>query len=104
MPKKLVITQQTDADLIDITNYLQSEWGNKVADDFLTDLTDFYKVVVLQPRAFAYYIKSKNIRKHTVKNINLVLYRITRTRIEIIAILDGRMNPQTIKKITRKRM
>ena len=104
MPKQLVITKQTDADLLNITSYLQSEWGNKVVDDFLTELTDFYQFVVLQPRAFAYYIKSENIRKHTVKNINLILYRVTRTRIEIIAIIDGRMNPKAIKNVARKRL
>jgi hypothetical protein len=41
--------------------------GDKVVDDFLNELTYFYQSVMLNPRAFAYYIKSENIRKHTIK-------------------------------------
>jgi plasmid stabilization system protein ParE len=104
MPKQLVITKYADEDILNITSYLQEEWGNKVAENFLAELLDFYQLVVLHPNAFSYYIKSKNIRKFSMKNISLVLYRVKRTKIEIIAVIDGRRQPSTVKKLARKRL
>ncbi|MCU0322043.1 MAG: type II toxin-antitoxin system RelE/ParE family toxin [Chitinophagaceae bacterium] len=98
MPRQLVVTKYADEDILNITSYLQEEWGNKVAENFLSELLDFYQLVLLHPKAFAYHIKSKNIRKYSMKNVNLVLYRVKRTRIEIIAVIDGRKRSSTLKK------
>ncbi len=104
MPRQLVVTRYADEDILNITSYLQQEWGNKVAENFLAELLDFYQLVVLQPKSFTYYIKSKNIRKFSMKNVNLILYRLKRTKIEIIAVIDGRKQPSAIKKLTRNRL
>jgi plasmid stabilization system protein ParE len=104
MPKQLVITKYADEDILIITSYLQEEWGNKVAENFLAELLDFYQLVVLHPNAFSYYIKSKNIRKFSMKNVSLVLYRVKRIKIEIIAVIDVRRQPSTVKKLARKRL
>jgi hypothetical protein len=39
-----------------------------------------------------------------MKNVSLVLYRVKRTKIEIIAVIDGRRQPSTVKKLARKRL
>ncbi|MBP9214445.1 MAG: type II toxin-antitoxin system RelE/ParE family toxin [Chitinophagaceae bacterium] len=104
MPKQLVVTRYADEDILNITSYLKQEWGNKVAENFLAELLDFYQLVELQPKSFSFYIKSKNIRKFSMKNVNLILYRLKKTKIEIIAVIDGRKQPSAIKKLTRSRL
>ena len=104
MPRQLVVTRYADEDILNITSYLKQEWGNKVAENFLAELLDFYQLVELQPKSSSFYIKSKNIRKFSMKNVNLILYRLKRTKIEIIAVIDGRKQPSAIKKLTRSRL
>jgi plasmid stabilization system protein ParE len=59
MPKQLVVTRYADEDILNITSYLKQEWGNKVAENFLAELLDFYQLVELHQSHFLFILKVK---------------------------------------------
>ncbi len=101
--RKLIYTPNAEEDLSGVVEYLALEFGSQTLNQFLLKVKDFNEIIVSQPRVFAYFIKSKNIHKHSISK-SFFLYRVTRKIVFVIAILDGRMNPKSIKNIARKRL
>ena len=101
--RELIYTPNAEEDLREIMDYLVFEFGSETLERFLLKVKDFNEIIVSQPRVFAYFIKTKNIYKHSISK-SFFLYQVTRKTVFVIAILDGRMNPKAIKKVARKRL
>jgi plasmid stabilization system protein ParE len=97
-PKPILISPQAKEDINDILLYLSENWNQKITDEFLRRLESFYFIISLNPRIFGYYNKHKNIRKYALTKYNIIYYRNKKSRIEIIAVFDGRRNPLELKK------
>lgn len=99
-PKSVVISPQAQKDIINILNYLQENWNQKVIDVFLGKLEAFYTIVSINPRMFRYYDKRINIRVYILTKQNSIYYRNKRASIEIITVFDTRQDPLKLKYIT----
>lgn len=102
-PKAIVFSPQALKDLDELYAYLQAEWGAKVVATFHQKLEHFLINIALQPRLFAYINKRKNLRKYLLYKKNLVIYKVSRSAIEIVAIIDASAGPENVKKVLRKR-
>lgn len=97
-PKPVVISPQAKGDLLDIFFYLNTAWSQKAIDRFIRKLENFYFLISLQPRLFSFYNNRKNIRKYAITRHFLVFYRNKKNTVEIIAVIDGRRKPSTVRK------
>ena len=99
--QKIIISPQAKQDILYIINYLEEHWERKIVDEFLQKLETFYRIILINPRLFGYYNKSRNIRKYAISKQNSIYYRISKNAIEIITVFDGRQNPSKLKKIVK---
>lgn len=101
--KEIIISPQAEEDLDKIYNYLKQEWGEKSLQNFISELNTFLQIISYQPRIFSYLNKKLNLRKHIVYKKNLVVYKNTRTAIEIVAIFNSYQNPKKLKQTIKQR-
>ncbi|MCU0321076.1 MAG: type II toxin-antitoxin system RelE/ParE family toxin [Chitinophagaceae bacterium] len=102
--KEVILSPVAKEDLEKIYAYLFDEWGEIVLKKFATELNDFLTIVAYHPQIFAYLNKSLNIRKYTLYKHNLVVYKNSKTQVEIVAILNAHESPVKIKKKLKQRL
>ena len=99
--KPLKISPQAKRDINSILLYLNTNWSSKETDVFLKKLEAFYTIILINPRIFGYYDKSKNIRSYALTKQNVIYYRNRKSVIEVITVFDGRQNPAKLKSILK---
>jgi plasmid stabilization system protein ParE len=97
---EVILSPQAEKKLEEITEYLLSEWGNKVKKDFLSKLTSKIEQILLQPESCPKSKELGGIYKCVVTKQNTFYYRINSQRniLEIITFFDTRQNPIKLKK------
>ena len=96
MPKKITWSTLAESDFSNILNYLNQNWDNKVAANFI-DLTDsIITLIAINPKQFPFMHKRKGIRKCVLTKHNSLYYRDKRSTIEILRIYDTRQDPDTL--------
>jgi plasmid stabilization system protein ParE len=96
MPKPIIWSRFSENDFANILDYLDKNWGQKVAIDFI-DLTDnIINQISLNPRQFPIWYKRKKVRKCVLTKHNTIYYRDGKTNVEILRIYDTRQNPNTL--------
>ncbi|MBS4063577.1 MAG: type II toxin-antitoxin system RelE/ParE family toxin [Chitinophagaceae bacterium] len=100
--KTVIVSPQAEEDLKDLYEYLFTEFGKETLEKFHQKWLDFLKVVSCHPRLFPLLHKRKNLRKHAIHERTMVVYKPTRTAIEIVTLFNTRQNPKSLKKVIRK--
>ena len=96
MPKHIIWSPLAEHDLSIILNYLDQNWGEKVAANFI-DLTDSFIIQIsINPKQFPFIHKRKGIRKCVLTKHNTLFYRDRRSMVEILRIYDTRQDPNTL--------
>jgi plasmid stabilization system protein ParE len=96
MPKHITWSPLAEHDLSTILNYLDQNWGKKVAANFI-DLTDSFIIQIsINPKQFPFIHKRKGIRKCVLTKHNTLFYRDRRSMVEILRIYDTRQDPNTL--------
>ena len=74
--------------------YLEKEWGQKSAADFIDKLVEKLTLIKKQPEigSVTFY---KNIRSILITRQNKVYYRIEKDRLETVNVIDTRRNTET---------
>ncbi len=73
--------------------YLVENWSPRVADNFIVKSENTLVRIAERPYSFPRSI-SDDIHEALITKHNLVLYKISENRIQIILIWDTRMNPK----------
>jgi plasmid stabilization system protein ParE len=98
-PKPVIFSPQTLRDLDGVYEYINYRFGKTTLLKFDKKWKSFLVLISLHPAIFPCLNKSKNLRKHTFYNRNLVVYKNTRRHIEIIAVFNTWQNPDKLKKL-----
>ena len=97
--KPVIFSPQALRDLDQIYEYINDRFGRATLLKFDKKWKSFLLLISLHPAIFPYLNKSKNLRKHTFYNRNLVVYKNTRRHVEIITVFNTWQNPDKLKKL-----
>jgi plasmid stabilization system protein ParE len=96
MSKQIVWSPLSEDDFSRILDYLNKNWGEKVASQFI-DLTEsFLTQVAINPRQYPVIYKQKKIRKCVLTKHNTLYYRDSKAQIDILRIYDTRQDPDKL--------
>lgn len=94
MAKKFSVSwsQESKTQIDRILNYLQQNWSEKEADNFLDLLIHFERTISQFPKSFKASAKFKNCRLGLVHKHVTAIYKISGNQIVILTVFDNRMN------------
>ena len=96
MSKLILWSPLSENDFSGILNYLNKNWGEKFASQFI-DLTEsFLTQISINPRQFPVIHKKKKIRKCVLTKHNTLFYRDSKFQIDILRIYDTRQDPDNL--------
>ena len=95
MPKPVIWSPLSEKDFLNILEYLNKNWGNKVAINFIDLTEDILNQISVNPKQFPICYKKKKIRKCVLTKHNTLFYRDGKTNVEILRIFDTRQDPDT---------
>ena len=96
MSKQIVWSPLSENDFSKILDYLDKNWGKKVASHFI-DLTEiFLTQISINPKQFPVIYKKKKIRKCVLTKHNTLYYRDSKYQIDILRIYDTRQDPDSL--------
>lgn len=96
MPKPIIWSPLSEGDFAQILEYLNENWDNNVAINFI-DLTEsILKQIASNPRQFPIIYKKEKIRKCVLTKHNTLFYRDKKTQVEILRIYDTRQDPNNL--------
>ena len=96
MPKPIIWSNLSEKDLNNILDYLDKNWGQKVAANFIDLTENIVNQISINPRQFPICYKRKKVRKCILTKHNTIFYRDGKINIEILRIYDTRQNPNTL--------
>lgn len=93
MAHQIIVRKRFSRQLVLLLEYLEGEWGKAVADNFLKILEQRIDVLSNQPNIG---LKSEisDARSILVTKHNRLYYRAKGNKIEIVALIDTRINPK----------
>lgn len=97
---EVFLSELAEKKLIDLTEYLLSEWGLKAKNEFVSKLTNKIGQVASQPESCPQSKQLKGLYKCVVTKQTTFYYRINKEAklIEIITVFDTRQNPKKLKR------
>jgi plasmid stabilization system protein ParE len=97
MSKQVVWSPLSESDFERILDYLNDNWGDKVANQFI-DLTEsMLKQIAVNPGQFpVIHNDQKKIRKCVLTKHNTLYYRNSKNQIDLLRIFDSRQNPNKL--------
>jgi plasmid stabilization system protein ParE len=98
-PKPVIISPKALDDLNEIYDYIFKKFGRSSLLKFDTKWKEFMLLISYNPAIFPYLNKRKNLRKHTIKPRNLIIYRNQRNHVEIITIFNSAQAPSKLRKL-----
>ena len=96
MPKPVIWSPLSEKDFSDILEYLNKNWGNNVAIDFIDLTEDILNQISINPKQSPVCYKKKKIRKCVLTKHNTLFYRGGKINVEILRIFDNRQDPNTL--------
>ena len=97
VPKPIIWSHLAENDLANILEYLNAEWGDKVAFQFVELTENTIRQISLHPRQFPYIFRKREIRKCVLTKHNTIYYRAAKTQIHILRIYDTRQDPENLQ-------
>ena len=96
MPKHIIWSPLAEIDFASILEYLNKNWDQKVAANFIDLTENIIDHISINPRQYPIIFKKKRIRKCVLTKHNSLFYRDSRSKVEILRIYDTRQDPDTI--------
>lgn len=92
MAYKIVVTKTFSKNVLTVYNYLQSEWHQKIADEFIVILLKHIQGISNTP-GIGSPAKKTAVRKLLVTPHNKLYYRINSQSIVLLTLFDTRKHP-----------
>lgn len=83
--------------LEEVIQYLRKNWNHQVVKDFIIRMDRVVQLISEHPQLFRQVSINNAVREAVITKHNLLLYRITQSRILIIAVFDTRQHPKKKK-------
>lgn len=99
--KLIIISPLAAHDLDELYSYLLSEFGQSAVKKFHRKWVDFLSVVSYHPRIFPLLHKKKNLRKHAIHPKTLIIYKSSKSTVEIVTLFNNLQNPVKLKKLIK---
>ncbi len=96
--KPVLISPAALADLDETYDWINRRFGKPTLLKFHKKWAAFLLLLSAHPTIFPYLNKRKGLRKHTFYNRNLIIYKNTRTHVEIVAVFNTWQNPGKLNK------
>ena len=96
MSKPIIWSPLSENDFENILDYLDKNWGKKVASNFIELTENLLNQLTTNPRQYPIIYKRKKVRKCVLTKHNSLFYRDGKTSIEILRIYDTRQDPNTL--------
>jgi len=100
MKKKIVWSQDASDDLIDIVTFIKEKSGKNIANEIYQRIITHVEKIDIFPEGGRVVPELISIGvldiREIIENPWRVIYRITSTEIQIISVIDGRMNIEEI--------
>lgn len=78
-----------------LVKYLLENWYDSVADDFIFKLDNVVRLLSLTPHIGKTIKNFKNTRSILITNHNRLYYRIEKSNLILVNLIDTRRNPKT---------
>lgn len=98
MAKRVVWSAKAKASFLTTIQYLQKEWTNKEVASFIESTEEKIKLIISGKVKFRQSEK-KQLREVLITKHNLLVYRETKTKLEIVYIYDTRQHPKKRNKV-----
>ena len=99
MVKEIILTPLAISDYDNIIEYLMSEWGISVTNDFIERFQNARILLAKNPGIFPFQDKVKQVQKCFLTKQNILYFKETDEVIKIITIFDTRQNPSKLTSI-----
>lgn len=81
----------------DIISYLQEDWNETVVKDFVYKADNLISQISTYPQSFRQISDRYSVREAVITKHNLLLYRIQKDQILLLAFFDTRQHPKKKK-------
>ena len=98
-PEHVILSPSAKADIENITQYLNQEWGKNVLTKFLFKVKWIINQIVFNPLQYPVINSKLKIRRCVIAKQNTLYYRLVNGKIEIVRIFDNRQDPNKLKII-----
>ena len=98
-PEHVILSPSAKADIENITQYLNQEWGKNVLTKFLFKVKWIINQIVFNPLQYPVINSKLKIRRCVITKQNTLYYRLVNGKIEIVRIFDNRQDPNKLKII-----
>lgn len=100
MAKKIIWNTRARNDLVNIIQYLSSEWGDNVTRNFVIHLDNLIDLIAEYPELGKIEEKTNGqVRKIVITKHTTLFYRIEISRVVLLSIFGNRQHPN--KKVLR---
>ena len=96
MSKQIVWAPLSESDFAKILEYLNDNWDEKVANQFIDLTENTLAQISINPKQFPVIYKKEKLRKCVLTKHNSMFYRDSKTHVEILRIFDTRQDPNTL--------
>ncbi len=97
MLKPIVWSNNAKHDILQLVDYLISNWGNKIANDYMDSIENLVNQISIFPKLYPIIHTKLKIRKCVISKHNTLYYREKKEFIEIINVFDTRQHPEKTK-------
>ncbi len=94
MAYQIIVKKRFTNKIVRLLDYLETEWGKAVADNFLKEIDRRLYTLSEQPLIGVVSNEAKTVRSILITKHNRLYYRIKVNTIEIVNMYDIRMNPR----------
>lgn len=97
MAKPIIWSPLAEEDFANILQYLDNNWGSKVALHFVNLTDNFTRQIAIHPALFPLIDNQNSIRKCVITKHNSLYYREEKDQIQILRIYDTRQDPEKLR-------
>lgn len=94
---KILWTDNALQELEATLNYLKEKWTAKELKNLAVALEKTLQLIAQNPYIFQASVEKKEIRRAVVLHLNILYYRISENRIEILSFFSNRQSPKKRK-------
>jgi plasmid stabilization system protein ParE len=97
MARKVKLSKKASAKLENIITYLETEWSEKVRDEFIKKLDNALEHLSQFPASHPKSDTIKGLHRYVISKQITIFYKFTRGTVFIVTLFDNRQNPDSIK-------
>lgn len=97
----VIISPLAQKQIIELLEYLKTNWNQKVKSNFIQKFDKKINQIANNPKSAPKSQQFNGIYLAVIQKQISFVYRITNRKIEIIALIDNRSNPDKLERILR---